>query len=178
MAIRTLLWRGLDAPRMEIVRVESLDRAHGTQIGIAYELRWKLDGAVLELTMDGGPGIRVELGEAEFFDLHHSAFFNSLPVARDGLLERRRGRAGVHHALRARPGTDRTASLAAVRAAREPGGALPLQRLPGGHHLRCGRIRHPLPGLSRTGRVRQLTKAGLHGGTTRRQHWRADHAPR
>jgi uncharacterized protein len=86
MAIRTLLWRGLDAPRMEIVHVESLDRARGTQIGIAYELRWKLDGAVLELTMDGGPGIRVELGDADFFDLHHSAFFNSLPVARDGLL--------------------------------------------------------------------------------------------
>jgi hypothetical protein len=42
MAIRTLLWRGLDAPRMEIVRVESLSRAHGTQIGIAYELHWKL----------------------------------------------------------------------------------------------------------------------------------------
>jgi uncharacterized protein len=87
MAIRTLLWRGLDAPRMEIVRVESLDRARGTQIGISYELRWKLDGPVLELTMDGGPGIRVELGDADFFDLHHSAFFNSLPVARDGLLE-------------------------------------------------------------------------------------------
>jgi uncharacterized protein len=87
MAIRTLLWRGLDAPRMEIVRVESLDRAHGTQIGISYELRWKLDGPVLELTMDGGPGIRVELGDADFFDLHHSAFFNSLPVARDGLLD-------------------------------------------------------------------------------------------
>jgi hypothetical protein len=32
------------------------------------------------------PGIRVELGDADFFDLHHSAFFNSLPVARDGLL--------------------------------------------------------------------------------------------
>ena len=47
MTIRTLLWRGLDEPRMEIVRVESLDRAHGTQIGIAYELRWRLDGAVL-----------------------------------------------------------------------------------------------------------------------------------
>ncbi len=45
MAVRTLLWRGLDAPRMEIVRVESLDRANGTQIGIAYELRWRLDGA-------------------------------------------------------------------------------------------------------------------------------------
>src|SRR5215831_3143191 len=66
MAIRTLLWRGLDAPRMEIVRVESLDRACGTQIGIAYELRWKLDGPVLELTLDGGPGIRVELGDADF----------------------------------------------------------------------------------------------------------------
>ena len=87
MAIRTLVWRRLDAPAMEIVRVESLDRAHGTQIGIAYELRWKLDGAVLELTMDGGPGIRVELGDADFFDLAHSAFFNSLPVARDGLLK-------------------------------------------------------------------------------------------
>ena len=87
MAIRTLLWRGLDAPRMEIVRAESLDRAHGTQIGIAYELRWKLDGTVLELAMDGSPGIRVELGAADNFDLHHSAFFNSLPVARDGLLK-------------------------------------------------------------------------------------------
>jgi hypothetical protein len=86
MAIRTLVWRGVDAPRMEIVRVESLDRAHGTQIGIAYELRWKLDGPVLELTMDDGPGIRVELGGADFFDLQHSAFFNSLPVARNGLL--------------------------------------------------------------------------------------------
>ena len=87
MAMRTLLWRGLDAPRMEIVRVESLDRAHGTQIGVAYELRWTLDGPVLELTVDGGAGVRVELGDADFFDLHHSAFFNSLPVARDALLE-------------------------------------------------------------------------------------------
>jgi uncharacterized protein len=86
MTIRTLLWRGLDAPRMEIVRVESLDRARGTQIGIAYELRWRLEGAVLELTVNGDRGIRVELGDADFFDLHHSAFFNSLPVARDGLL--------------------------------------------------------------------------------------------
>jgi hypothetical protein len=50
MTIRTLLWRGLDALRLEIVHVESLDRAHGTQIGIAYELRWKLDGTVLEPT--------------------------------------------------------------------------------------------------------------------------------
>jgi uncharacterized protein len=87
MAMRTLLWRGLDAPRMEIVRVESLDRARGTQIGVAYELRWRLDGPVLQLTLDDGPVIRVELGDADFFDLGHSALFNSLPVARDGLLE-------------------------------------------------------------------------------------------
>jgi hypothetical protein len=87
MGIRTLLWRGLDAPRMEIVRVEGLDHARGTQIGVAYELRWKLDGPVLELTMNDGPLTRVELGDADFFDLHQSAFFNSLPVARDGLLK-------------------------------------------------------------------------------------------
>jgi uncharacterized protein len=87
MAIRTVLWRGLDAPRMEIVRVESLDRAHGTQIGVAYEVRWELDGAVLELSMNGGPAVQIELRGADFFDLQHSAFFNSLPVARDGLLD-------------------------------------------------------------------------------------------
>jgi len=45
---------------MEIVRVESLDGAPGRQIGIAYEVRRKLDGAVLELTMDGGA--RIGLG--------------------------------------------------------------------------------------------------------------------
>jgi uncharacterized protein len=87
MTTRTLLWRGLDEPRMEIVYVESLDRAHGTQIGVTYELRWHLDGPVLDLQVIGGPTARVELGDADFFDLHNSAFFNSLPVARDGLLE-------------------------------------------------------------------------------------------
>jgi uncharacterized protein len=86
MTSRTMLWRGLDAPRMEIVHVDSLDRARGTQIGVAYELRWQLDGPVLDLMMDDGPAMRVELGDADFFDLHHSAFFNSLPVARDRLL--------------------------------------------------------------------------------------------
>jgi hypothetical protein len=98
MAMRTMLWRGLDEPRMEIVHVESLDRAHGTQLGIAYELRWNLDGDVLELALDGGPGIRVELGDADFFDLQHSAFFNSLPVARDALL--REGAAARDYTMR------------------------------------------------------------------------------
>ena len=84
---RTLLWRGLDEPRMEIVHAESLDHAHGTQIGVAYELHWRLESPVLDLHLDDGPTVRVELGDADFFDLNHSAFFNSLPVARDRLLE-------------------------------------------------------------------------------------------
>jgi uncharacterized protein len=87
MITRTVLWRGLDAPRMEIAHVESLTQAHGTQIGLSYELRWRLDGRILELRLNDEPTVRIELGNADFFDLHHSAFFNSLPVARDRLLQ-------------------------------------------------------------------------------------------
>jgi uncharacterized protein len=87
MTVRTMVWRGLDEPRMEIVYAASIDRAHGTQIGVSYELRWRLDGPVLDLEVVGGGGARVELGDADFFDLQHSAFFNSLPVLRDGLLD-------------------------------------------------------------------------------------------
>ena len=46
-----------------IVRAESRDRAPGTQIGIACELRWKPGGAVPQLTMDCGPRIRAGLGD-------------------------------------------------------------------------------------------------------------------
>ena len=46
-----------------IVRAESRDRAPGTQIGIACELRRKPGAAVPELTMDGGPRIRAGLGD-------------------------------------------------------------------------------------------------------------------
>jgi hypothetical protein len=36
---RALVWHGLDPPRMEIAYVEHAGepRAHGTQIGVAYE---------------------------------------------------------------------------------------------------------------------------------------------
>jgi hypothetical protein len=67
---------------MESVRAESRDRARSTQIA---SLRWKLDGAVPELTMDGGPRIRAGLGDPGFSDPHHPAFCNPLP-ARDGPL--------------------------------------------------------------------------------------------
>ena len=72
---------------MEIAHVESLDRAHGTQLGLVYELRWQLDGDRLGVSVDGGAEREVELGDADFFDLGYSPFFNSLPVARDGLLD-------------------------------------------------------------------------------------------
>ncbi|WP_187687646.1 putative glycolipid-binding domain-containing protein [Nocardia wallacei] len=83
--MRTFVWQGIDEPRMEIVRVESLDRADGTQIGLAYELRWRLDGP--ELTVDLGDGpVRHLLDGADYFDLQHSAYFNSLPAVCDDLL--------------------------------------------------------------------------------------------
>ena len=69
-----------------IVRAESRDRARSTQIGIACELRWKPDGAVPERTMDGGPRIRAGLGDTDSSGLHHPAFCNPLPAARDGPL--------------------------------------------------------------------------------------------
>jgi hypothetical protein len=82
-----LVWRRLDAPGMEIAHVESFERASGTQIGATYELRWKLNGPRLELEVVGGTRARVDLGDADFFDVFASPFFNSLPVARDALLD-------------------------------------------------------------------------------------------
>jgi hypothetical protein len=84
---RRLVWRRLDAPGMEIAHVESLERASGTQIGVPYELRWRLEGPRLELEVVGGPSATIELEDADFFDVFASPFFNSLPVMRDGLLE-------------------------------------------------------------------------------------------
>jgi uncharacterized protein len=84
------VWSGLDAPRMEIARVE-LDggqlRAEGTQIGIAYELRYVLERGTLELEVVGGRARRVEPGDTDFVDLGYSPLTNTLPILRDGLLE-------------------------------------------------------------------------------------------
>jgi hypothetical protein len=60
--VKTLLWRRLDEPGMEIARVDSLGRASGTQIGLTYELRWHLDGARLDLEVVGDRRKTVELG--------------------------------------------------------------------------------------------------------------------
>lgn len=86
--MRRMVWRRVDAPGMEIAHVESLERASGTQIGTAYELRWRLEGTRLELEVVGGVTATLELeDDADIFDVFASPFFNSLPVARDRLLD-------------------------------------------------------------------------------------------
>jgi uncharacterized protein len=80
---RTLVWRGLDAPRMEIVRVEidgAAMTARGTQIGDAYELRYELEPARLRAHVVAGPSVDLGLDGTDFFDLGYSPLFNSLPV--------------------------------------------------------------------------------------------------
>jgi uncharacterized protein len=83
---RTLVWHRLDEPGMEVAHVESFARADGTQIGRTYEARWRLDDRRLDVEVVGAARRSIELGDADFFDLFASPFFNSLPVMRDGLL--------------------------------------------------------------------------------------------
>jgi uncharacterized protein len=79
----TVVWRGLDEPRMEIARVE-IDgaelRARGTQIGIAYELRYELEPGHLRAEVVDGPIADLALDGADYFDLAFSPLLNSLPV--------------------------------------------------------------------------------------------------
>jgi hypothetical protein len=85
----TIVWQGLDAPRLEIARVEVEGgemRATGTQLGVAYELRYELAPGLLRLELVGERQLEVTLGGLDFFDLGNSPLFNSLPVLRDGLL--------------------------------------------------------------------------------------------
>jgi putative glycolipid-binding protein len=87
---RTALWRGLDAPRMEISRVDvsgTEARVSGTQLGLSYELRYDLEPGLLRLELVGSRMLEVELDGLDFFDLGLSPLFNSLPVWRDRLFE-------------------------------------------------------------------------------------------
>jgi uncharacterized protein len=86
----TALWRGLDEHRLELARVEIEGgdmRASGTQIGVAYELRYELEPGRLRLEVVGERSREVALAGADFFDLGYSPLLNSLPVVRDRLLE-------------------------------------------------------------------------------------------
>jgi len=75
---------------MEVADVEETDPdfvASGTQLGVIYELRYRLEHGALRLELVGERAIELELDGADFFDLGFSPLFNSLPVLRDGLLE-------------------------------------------------------------------------------------------
>ena len=90
MTIR-LAWIGDGEPRMEVAHVESSGPdlvARGTQLGLTYELRYRLGPERLHLEIVGERDIEVGLDGADFFDLGWSPLFNSLPVIRDGLLVR------------------------------------------------------------------------------------------
>ncbi len=85
-----LVWIGDGAPRMEVARVESTEPefiAAGTQLGVTYELRYRLESDALRLELVGSRTLELRLDGADFFDLGGSPLFNSLPVIRDGLLE-------------------------------------------------------------------------------------------
>jgi Putative glycolipid-binding len=86
---RTLVWKGVDAPRMEIAHVEVSGerlRARGTQIGSDYELRYDVEEPHLQVEVVGGPVLELELAEdRDHFDLANAPLFNSLPALRHGL---------------------------------------------------------------------------------------------
>lgn len=75
---------------MEVAHVELRGEeltATGTQLGAAYELRYRLERHVMWLELVGDRALELPLGDADFFDLGWSPLFNSLPVIRDRLLE-------------------------------------------------------------------------------------------
>jgi uncharacterized protein len=75
---------------MEVARVEEVAPAFvaaGTQLGLTYELRYRLEHGALKLELVGERIVEHDLDGADFFDLGWSPLFNSLPVIRDGLLE-------------------------------------------------------------------------------------------
>ena len=89
MPIR-LAWVGDGAARMEVARVERTEPAmvaSGTQLGVAYELRYRLTANTLHLELVGERSVDLDLADADFFDLGWSPLFNSLPVIRDHLLD-------------------------------------------------------------------------------------------
>jgi uncharacterized protein len=68
---------------MEIAHAEVVAgelSAHGTQIGVAYELRYELEPGRLRAEVVGGRSLDIGLEGTDFFDLGFSPLFNSLPV--------------------------------------------------------------------------------------------------
>jgi Putative glycolipid-binding len=85
----TLVWRGIDEPRMEIARAELVGgalSATGTMIGVSYELHYELEPGRLRARVVDGPEVDVGLEDTDYFDLNFSPLFNTLPML-DGLGE-------------------------------------------------------------------------------------------
>lgn len=88
--MKTLAWIGDGACRMEVARFEQIEptfAASGTQLGVTYELRYRLERDTLHLELVGERTLELGLDGADYFDLGWSPLFNSLPVIRDRLLE-------------------------------------------------------------------------------------------
>lgn len=84
---RTLVWRGVDEPRMEIARADLDDgalSASGTMVGLSYELRYELEPGRLRARIVDGAEVDVGLEGTDYFDLNFSPLFNTLPLL-DGL---------------------------------------------------------------------------------------------
>jgi hypothetical protein len=80
---------------MEIAHVEQTVPdfvASGTQLGLGYELRYRVEPGALSLELVGERRLELGLDGADFFDVGWSPLFNSLPVVRDRLLEPGPGR--------------------------------------------------------------------------------------
>ena len=85
-----LVFLGDGAVRMEVAHVEQTEPkfvASGTQLGLIYELRYRLEPEMLRLELVGERTLELGLDGADFFDLGGSPLFNSMPVIRDRLLE-------------------------------------------------------------------------------------------
>jgi uncharacterized protein len=85
----SLAWVADHPSRMEVAHVSQTSPtfvASGTQLGVTYELRYRLDPHRLHLELVGERTLDLDLDGADFFDLGWSPLFNSLPVIRDGLL--------------------------------------------------------------------------------------------
>ena len=69
---QTYAWIGDGAPRTEVAHVDRHGRqltASGTQLGAAYELRYRLEPQTLSLELVGERSTEIALGDADFFDL-------------------------------------------------------------------------------------------------------------
>jgi putative glycolipid-binding protein len=80
--VTRLAWLGDGASRMEVAHVEQVAPefvASGTQLGVTYELRYRLEQGALRLELVGERALELELDEVDFFDLGWSPLLEPGP---------------------------------------------------------------------------------------------------